>query len=102
MFVEACDALAQTFEQEGRPDLAALCDRASFWLSDQPLERMTLGELRRLCAEHATAPHDRAQEVGRALVTIGGVLETPEAMLDRAADFRALSILASWLLGGSA
>jgi hypothetical protein len=32
-FVEACEALAEGFEQAGRTDLSALCDLSAYWLN---------------------------------------------------------------------
>lgn len=51
-FVEACEALATAFESKGRPDLAALCDRAGYWLNGgSGVDLISLGEIVASCHE---------------------------------------------------
>lgn len=51
-FIEGCEALAQDFEEAGRPDLAALCDRAAYWLGGgDGVDLISVGEVVASCRD---------------------------------------------------
>jgi hypothetical protein len=51
-YVAACEALAEAFENQGRLDLAALCDKAAFWLEGGPrIEHLSLEDVVQACRE---------------------------------------------------
>lgn len=51
-FIAACEALAESFEQAGRIDLATLCDKAAYWLEGGPrIDHLSLEEVVTACRE---------------------------------------------------
>lgn len=116
-FVEACEALAQSFEDAGRSDIAALCDRAAYWLDGgNGLDALTLKELMSSCQDtlkealkttaSAEAFIDRTtQEIADNLqmiehtVTASAATGNTDDLLDRAAKLQAIAILTSNLFG---
>lgn len=105
-FVAACEALAESFEQAGRLDLATLCDKASFWLEGGPrIDHLSLDEVvtacrESLCTERQTL--DGEQYRRHVTDTVAANLRRIEALLQRspideqielAARLRAVAIL---------
>jgi len=115
-FVESCEALAQNFEASGRVDLAALCDRAAYWLNGgNGIELVALQEIVSSCRDTLQQAFtsegsvksfiiNTTDEILSSLrdietdVTVASKQETnPEVLMDRAAKLQALSIIASGL-----
>ena len=104
-FVAACEALAESFEQAGRLDLATLCDEAAFWLEGGPrIDHLSLDEVVTACREAIVTEQSADDEtIGRQLTeTIANNLRRIEAQLQRtqiadpielAARLRAVAIL---------
>jgi len=114
-FVEAAEALAEAFESAGRTDLAAFCDRASYWLSGgNGLELISLSEMVESCtatlsealkteksrkefiARTAEEITENLREIGSSVVTAARETDS-EDLIDRAAKLQAISILISGL-----
>lgn len=117
-FVEGCEALAQGFEEAGRPDLAAMCDRAAYWLNGgDGVDLISVGEVVASC--HTTL--QEAFEIEASASLEGFMARTTEEIIDnlrsieaevvastnraapedlvaRAAKLQAVSILVSGLL----
>lgn len=114
--MESCEALAQNFEASGRVDLAALCDRAAYWLNGgNGIELVALQEIVSSCRDTLQQAFtsegsvksfiiNTTDEILSSLrdietdVTVASKQETnPEVLMDRAAKLQALSIIASGL-----
>lgn len=111
-FVQACEALAEVFEGEGRADLAALCDKAGYWLNGGTgVDVMSVSELVESCQEtlkESLAADDieafvanSAQEIAYNLQSIEADVVTAshsdDDLLERAAKLQTVAILTSYL-----
>ena len=105
-FVAACEALAESFEQAGRLDLATLCDQAAFWLEGGPrIDHLSLDDVVTACREAIVTEQEMTDDdtVRQRLTgTIVHNLRRIEAQLQRtqiadpielAARLRAVAIL---------
>ena len=115
-FVEGCEALAHQLESATRVDLAALCDRAAYWLDGGAgVEDMSINEIIESCRDTLTKVMlqeksldgfvarttgeilSNIQEIESAVVTASKQETTPDRIFDRAAKLQALSILSAGL-----
>lgn len=113
-FVEACEALAEAFEGVGRPDLASLCDRASYWLNGGVgIDLISLGEIVDSCRSTLGEAFDSKQsleefvarttnEIVASLkdmerVVVAASETSQEELIDKAAKLQAVAILTSGL-----
>jgi len=103
-FVAACEALAESFEQAGRVDLATLCDRAAYWLEGGPrVECLSIEQVVSACHETLmTESHTTdtiMQDVDRNIQRLQQTLATaaqdpkPERLIGLAARLQAVAIL---------
>ncbi len=116
-FVEACEALAQGFENAGRTDLSALCDRAAYWLDGgDGVTTIPIAEVISSCQgtlnEVLATTEDAEGFIVRATEEIktnlrsikADVIATAtaadrDALVERAAKMQAIAILTSEILG---
>jgi hypothetical protein len=112
-FVEQIEALAEAFEQAGRTDLSALCDRAAYWLDGgNGLDVISLSEVVGSCRstlEEAFKNQGSLEEfTNRTVAEILGNLQSIETevvamsdsneeLIDKAAKLQAVAILTSEL-----
>jgi len=110
-FVEACEALAESFEQHGRADLAALCDRAAYWLDGGTgLDVISLAEVVTSCRETLQESFGCEKALEDFIVRVTGEIEDnlrtiqaavasansqSDDLLDRAAKLQAVALLTS-------
>ena len=112
-FVEACEALAEAFEQVGRPDLSALCDRAGYWLNGgNGVDLISLSEIVESCRETLhealASKEDQERFIAATVDEITGNLRVIEAtvtaartggraddLVEKAARLQAVAILTS-------
>lgn len=100
---EACESLAETLEHAGRLDLAALCDRASYWLDPTSrVEDLPFLEVVRSCEETASRlnPADLAEVIVQSVMTLEDTV-TSAASPTTAAKLQALAILVARLFHGN-
>lgn len=115
-FVESCEALAQGFEEEGRPDLAAMCDRAAYWLNGgDGVDLISVGEVVASCrgtlqeafeteaslegfmARTTEEIVDNLRSIEAEVIASANQAD-PEELVAKAAKLQAVSILVSGLL----
>jgi len=94
--VVACEAIAESLEQAGRLDLAALCDRAAFWL-DGSLDRVTLGELVQHCKDSAAALS--AEQLAQQIVDVVFAIAQDAQDTEDVARLQAIALIANDLFG---
>lgn len=110
-FVEGCEALAQAFEDAARPDLAAMCDRAAYWLNGgDGIALTSVGEVVASCRDTLKEAFDSkaslegfmartADEIVDNLRMIEAEVVTAssnsEDLIEKAAKLQAIAILTS-------
>ena len=114
-FVEGCEVLAEELEKAGRPELAALCDKAAYWLEGgDGLDLISLSELVEGCRDtlkQAVASESARGFADRTLEEIVGNLRSVEEsarrlatedgdLIEMAARLQAVAVLTSHILGG--
>jgi hypothetical protein len=105
-FIAACEALAESFEQAGRIDLATLCDKAAYWLEGGPrIDHLSLDEVVTACREaivteqqsmdDARFCHTLADRIDQSLRSIAARVRNGHASdrIELAARLRAVQVL---------
>lgn len=112
-FVEACEALAESFEQNGRTDLAALCDLSAYWLNGgDGIDLNPISEVVSSCRDTISGflKTDESLEMFiarteedvlnnlrdiEAAITYAATCRDTKELVDRAAKLQAVAILTS-------